>query len=333
YPLHEDFIDVNTSNLEDGNTIENIRMQGPEGVEYAHRALLASDVHRVNIFSKHNEQIDEAGMGVYLSPDDVFVQGFANPFREFYTQEFAHDDNFTPHVLGVAYRDMNGDKFFQVGEELPGVAVGTTDGLYAEETAPGGGYGMRIDDPGDYTLRASGPGLDADMEIPFTIQDRNVKVDFVQYVEPSFDLKKVFFRVNIKKRAKGNPFVDVFKLKAKVDTNRLPEGFEGLTVTIRLGDLVFGPYALDGPKNTGSFKSQPKTQPRISLKLQKKSGKLVFKILRADLMEGLKVVDETVKGTKDLTLDTVVGNRFDVTRDLTFQLKSKHGKKAIGRAP
>jgi len=333
YPLHVDFVEQGAASIEDGNTVENIRIQGPEGAEFAHGALLGSEVHRANIFSKHNENSDEAGVGVREAPGDVFIPGFQFPFLQFYAQEFAHDDDFAPHVLGVAFRDVNGDRFYQIGEEIAGVTVSTDHGGHQTQTAPGGGYGLRIDAPGGYELIASGPGLEEDLRAPFEITDRNVKVDLIQEVEPSFDVHRVIFKINVKKRGKGNADVDSLRLKAAVDTIRLPEELGGLSVGIALGGMSFGPFDLESSGNVGSFKTSPPEQPRISLRLWRRSGKLVFKISRADLMAGLGIEDKTARETKTLDLAVMVGDRFDVVRTLEFRVRSKAGKRALARAP
>ena len=206
------------------------------------------------------------------------------------------------------------------------MTVATTDGVHSTETALGGGFGMILDAPGDYTLKASGGKLRTPITIPFTLLAENVKVDFVA---PVVELIRSSFKVNFKKQPK-----DLLMVKALVDTSRFPADPQGLEVEIHLADLTFGPYALTAKAKgkMGIFKTEKGMEPKILVKLAMKSGKLLLKVAKDDLIDGLGIENATVVDDIDRELRIVVGDDFDELLDVKFALRSKEGKKASARS-
>ena len=75
---------------------------------------------------------------------------------KFIAQEFARETATHHYVLGVVHDDSNGNRRYNQGAVTPGVTVRTTDGAFSTIKKTAGGFGMRIDTPGTYTLEASG---------------------------------------------------------------------------------------------------------------------------------------------------------------------------------
>ncbi len=315
------------------NHVENIRVQGPSGVEAAHRGFMQSSGHRDHILSAtpFKAANDEAGIAFLDPGKDVVIDGVGR-VREFIVEEIARDPDPTPYVTGVVYRDADGDGFYDPGEGLSGVTVATTDGSYSTTTASAGGYGIPVAAAGSYTLRASGGALAEAIEVPFTIGSKNVKVDFRESPPPVFEVLKSKFKVDWGKRAKkGTPEVDSLKLTALLDPARLPASLDGARVTIHYAGLTLGPYTLAGKGKGGVFKSAKGTLPKVSVKLSAKTAKLTVKISKADLAAGLPVSDVTEEKTESLDIRVVLGGTYDAARTVLHTVKSKAGKKSAGR--
>ncbi|MHC4860574.1 MAG: hypothetical protein ACYTDY_10830, partial [Planctomycetota bacterium] len=245
-------------------------------------------------------------------------------------QEIAHDDDPTPFVLGVVYRDANGNGFYDVGEGVKGVTVGTTDGTYSTTSSSSGGYGFRAGVPGTYTLRASGVGLAAPVELPLVIADRNVKVDFVLEPAPPLEILRSRFLLSLTAKKADEVPGDRIKIKSRIDPALLPPDLAGEDVTIEFGGIRIGTFRLEAAGRKARYRTPKGVLPRVSLKLSPKNGKLTFKLSRTDLLEGLGLAGFDGTETMDFPVRVTVGRSFDVTEMVTHVLKARAGKRIKG---
>jgi len=130
--------------------------------------------HRLSI---HNTGFREIGVGVVLG-----TKGPVGP--QLVTHELASRASLSPFITGVAYYDLNGNQFYDLGEGLGGVRV-VVDGATAEaRTARSGGYSVPVPANGPYEVRFQLPGL-PDVVTNVTVAgDANVKVDFTPAYAP-----------------------------------------------------------------------------------------------------------------------------------------------------
>jgi Ca2+-binding RTX toxin-like protein len=159
-------------------TGENIAWQslrGASGIQddvYGlHVALMNSPGHRANIL---NGAFRELGIGIE-------VGGYQGYTGAFVTQNFARTGT-AFFITGVAFDDVDGDIFYDVGEGLGGLtvtAVNTSSGATVSTATYGeaGGYELAVS-PGTYNVTFSGGGF-ATTTRTVTVGGANVKVDLV----------------------------------------------------------------------------------------------------------------------------------------------------------
>lgn len=138
-------------------------------VQLLHANLMNSPGHRTNLL---NDTYSQVGIGFatgqYQSWDSAFV-----------TQNFAVTGT-RSFLTGVAYRDRDGDRFYDPGEGLGGLAVSLVSGTgarYATKTSAAGGYDIALP-AGTYTVTFSG-GTYAATTRQVSIGGDNVKLDLV----------------------------------------------------------------------------------------------------------------------------------------------------------
>lgn len=140
-------------------------VQSVSVVEGHHDGLFKSSGHRRNLL---NDGFTEIGLGQEYGR-------FNNFNASMLTQNFASDRG-DPFLLGVVFDDKDGDDFFDPGEELPDVRVAVS-GEGSTCTGDGGGYEVRIDEGGSFSVTFSGGGLDAPVTRTVQIGAENVKLD------------------------------------------------------------------------------------------------------------------------------------------------------------
>ncbi|HEX2555626.1 MAG TPA: CAP domain-containing protein [Microvirga sp.] len=142
-------------------------------IELLHSNLMNSPPHRANILSANFREIGIGfNTGSYKNYDAAFV-----------TQNFARSGT-NPFITGVAFDDKDGDRFYDVGEGLRGLAVkavGTTGSIFTATTYKSGGYDLQVP-AGTYTVTISGPGIVAAVKV-VTVATQNVKFDVVDPVQ------------------------------------------------------------------------------------------------------------------------------------------------------
>ncbi|ANW01540.1 CAP domain-containing protein [Bradyrhizobium icense] len=134
-----------------------------------HTNLMNSSGHRANIL---NANYREVGLGFevgdYGGRDSAFI-----------TEDFARSGS-SVYLTGVAFDDKDGDRFYDVGEELGGLtltAVSSTGATYTTTTYGSGGYDLALP-PASYTVTFSGAGIQT-TSMQTTIGSKNVKLDLI----------------------------------------------------------------------------------------------------------------------------------------------------------
>lgn len=165
---------------------ENIAWQGTTGTANLdqftvaeHEALFRSPGHRENLL---NADFDEVGLGVRSGVFSVTSETTGETVHYnavMTTQNFARSASTPgPLVLGVVYRDADGDGFYTPGEGLAGVTVQPTTGTYFAITSTSGGFAFPAPaTDGSLTVTFSGPGLAGPVSRTVTLDTVNVKVD------------------------------------------------------------------------------------------------------------------------------------------------------------
>jgi uncharacterized protein YkwD len=135
-----------------------------------HEGLFRSESHRTNICGENYEEI---GLGILTG---VF-QGFN---ALVVTQNFASSDALPdPRLLGVVFKDTNGNGAYDVGEGLPGVTVTPEGGAWDAVTSASGGYAMPHTGSGLMNVTFSGGGLLTPSTSSVQRTGSNVKLDLV----------------------------------------------------------------------------------------------------------------------------------------------------------
>jgi len=136
--------------------------------------------HRTALINFTGPVYTEIGIGIIHGTGSGGVNGANDPVGPIITTEdFGHIPGNT-FITGVVYGDDNSNKFYDVGEGLPGVTITASNGWTAVSSPQSGGYAIPITGPGNVTLTASGGLLTADIVHTVTVDNVNVKVDFVQ---------------------------------------------------------------------------------------------------------------------------------------------------------
>jgi hypothetical protein len=187
---------------------------------------------------------------------------------------------------------------------------------------------MRAPRPGEYLIRASGAGVTAPVDLPLVVGDRNVKVDFLLDPEPPLDVVRSIFLVSLSAQKTEEGPTDRVKVKARLDRALLPETLDGVEVVIDFGGARVGAYRLAAKGRGAAYRSPKDVLPRVSIKVNGKNGKLIFKCSKADLREGLSL-DETAH-VKDVEIRVSMGEGPDVAEVVRHVLDVRSGKRIKG---
>jgi hypothetical protein len=123
--------------------------------------------HRNNI---HSPIFREVGMGIVNGTNGGFGP-------QFITQDFGVRQGDTPLLTGVAYYDLNGNSFYDIGEGIGGVTVSVSNSTYYAVTADSGGYTVPVTTNGAYTVAFTAPGL-ATQRVVTVSSLNNLKLDY-----------------------------------------------------------------------------------------------------------------------------------------------------------
>ncbi|AKH38794.1 MULTISPECIES: CAP domain-containing protein [Nitrosomonas] len=140
-------------------------------VEQMHISLMNSPGHKANIL---NDNFREIGIGLEVGPYSRFDDA------AFITQDFAKTST-NPFLVGVAFDDLDGDKFYDINEGLDNLTVtaknNTTGTITTTQTSPAGGYQLELA-AGNYTVSFTGNGI-ATTTYQVSINSKNVEQDLV----------------------------------------------------------------------------------------------------------------------------------------------------------
>jgi uncharacterized protein YkwD len=160
---------------------ENIAWQGTTGVADLtqftldeHEGLFRSAGHRKNLL---DPDFDEVGVGVRRG---VYSQNGKDFDSVMIAQEFARSSGTPgPLVIGVVFRDANGDGHYTAGEGVGGLTVTPAAGGYWAVTSASGGFAVPVTaNAGPTLVTISGPGVVVPLARAVTVGTVNVKVDF-----------------------------------------------------------------------------------------------------------------------------------------------------------
>jgi Ca2+-binding RTX toxin-like protein len=143
-------------------------------VEQMHISLMNSPGHKANIL---NDNFREIGIGLEVGPYSRFEDA------AFITQDFAKTAT-NPFLVGVAFDDLDGDKFYDINEGLSNLTVtaknNTTGAITTTQTSPAGGYQLELA-AGNYTVSFTGSEI-ATTTYQVSINSKNVEQDLVDPV-------------------------------------------------------------------------------------------------------------------------------------------------------
>lgn len=160
---------------------ENIAWKGTTGAPNLtqftaanHDGLFRSPPHRENLMEAG---FDEIGLGVLQGGFTVAATTYN---AVMVTQNFARSGGTPgPLLLGVVYRDSNGNAFYDVGEGLAGVTVRPASGTYYAVTSTSGGYAIPLSaTAGPLQVTISGGALPSPVTKTIALSTQNVKLDF-----------------------------------------------------------------------------------------------------------------------------------------------------------
>jgi hypothetical protein len=135
--------------------------------------------HRITI---HNATYSEVGIGVVNGTKTVNGND-AGP--QVVTQDFGRPQTATTFITGVAYYDINGNNFYDLGEGLPGVQVKVDGVTTFAVTTTSGGYSVPVTPNRTHTVRFTSSGRPEAVETA-VVATANVKVDYKPaYVLPT----------------------------------------------------------------------------------------------------------------------------------------------------
>lgn len=130
--------------------------------------------HRLNLLDADYREI---GIGVETG---LFALSGQNYNSVMITQDFAASDTDPgPFLVGVVYRDTNGNGFYDAGEGAEGVTVMPAGGTYYAVTSTSGGFAIPITDlDGTLPVTFSGGPLAAPVTKTLALTGQNVELDF-----------------------------------------------------------------------------------------------------------------------------------------------------------
>lgn len=131
----------------------------------------------------HDVRFREIGVGVVLGrnqsePGSTIPGALSEVGPQVVTQEFGTRQSGTPLITGVAYFDLNGNNFYDIGEGIGGVNVSVSGTTTQAITARSGGYAVPVGGNGTYTVTFSGPNVTSSSQQVTVASLENEKIDF-----------------------------------------------------------------------------------------------------------------------------------------------------------
>src|ERR1041385_791563 len=124
----------------------------------------------------HDRRYIEIGVGVVNGTNQVGANPMVGP--QLVTEDFGNPFPAMTYITGVAYYDLNGNNFYDIGEGLSGITV-SIDGVdtYAA-TSASGGYSVPVSPGNTYTVRFKAAGVSDTVSSINVSTTNNVKLDF-----------------------------------------------------------------------------------------------------------------------------------------------------------
>jgi hypothetical protein len=171
-----------------GSAGENV-YSNAESVEHGHAAfevdwggpgsnggMQSPPGHRQTI---HNPIFREVGIGVILGSNEMPGKTpLDHVGPQVVTQDFGVQQNSTPMITGVAYYDLNGNNFYDIGEGIGGVRVTVSGASFEAVTARSGAYAVPVPGNGSYSITFTGSNLALSSRAVTVAGSLNQKVDF-----------------------------------------------------------------------------------------------------------------------------------------------------------
>jgi uncharacterized protein YkwD len=196
--------------------------------------------HRDHI---HDQRFVEIGIGVVNGTNKVGTNVMVGP--QLVTQDFGTPSPAMTYITGVAYYDLNGNNFYDVGEGLSGVPV-VVDGVgtYAI-TSASGGYSVPVPAGNNYTVRFQAAGVSETVASATVSSTNNVKLDYKPpFVAPSVVSAPSVTYAGLSNLFVLSPFAGATSYRARIFTLQpMPlEGAEGPLTNVSLA--TFGNYTV-----------------------------------------------------------------------------------------
>ncbi len=246
-----------------------------EYIEWQHAGFFKSPAHRLNLLRPEWREI---GIG-------SIVGQFTEYNALMTTQDMGESDSSpacapgSRFLVGVAYEDRDGNRFYTPGEGLGGVVVEIVGGSHYAVTSPAGGYALPLAGlSGTITVAVSGGGWPAGTTFAVPLAGQNVKFDLV-YDPGAWSTPRHFvlenlpeqvpeggsasFTVSLSEAPLASVLVAVERLSGDPDLTVAdgslleftPTDYQGKTVRLAAaedddtlaGSATFGLMALDGP--------------------------------------------------------------------------------------
>lgn len=190
----------------------------------------------------HDQRFVEIGIGVVNGTNKVGTNIAVGP--QLVTQDFGATFPAKTYVTGVAYYDLNGNSFYDLGEGLSGVTV-TVDGVDAYAvTASSGGYSIPVAAGQNYTVRFKAAAA-ADVVNSINVASTNsVKLDFKPVFAPSTVTNSpstTYTGISNVFRFSGLPGATGYRTRGFSLRTAAVEGAEGPLTNVSL--TTFGNYA------------------------------------------------------------------------------------------
>ncbi len=136
--------------------------------QFAGQGMQNPASHRMNI---HSDRANEIGVGVINASS-----GPVGP--QLVTQDFGLAGNAT-FVTGVVFEDVNGNRFYDIGEGRAGVRVDVNGSGYYAVSTQSGGYSVPVSADGQYTVTFSGSGYTTHVAVGEVNAGKNIKIDYL----------------------------------------------------------------------------------------------------------------------------------------------------------
>ncbi len=134
--------------------------------------------HRSGI---HSASYREIGVGNLTSEETTIPSSNSvADGPEICTQDFGRAPANTPFITGVAYYDLNGNNFYDIGEGVGGINITTTGASFDAVTSTSGGYAIPIPGNGNYDVSFSPSYSSSPTSYNLTVtSNENIKQDLI----------------------------------------------------------------------------------------------------------------------------------------------------------